>query len=150
MACLLQPECSFLHGDFRCQLPVEVVDVEVKITSMQGTHILRRERTMQLTKCTPWNTRLCPHPTIIRKMRTLLGVEGKMGPIHQPVSSQYRPSQLDINPKVRKDNAVEKRKRAAATKGSGLVQPPCLMRQLHNHLQLFPKFQKLQRIDPHP
>ena len=36
MACLLQPECNFLHGYFRCKLPVEVVDVEVKITSMQG------------------------------------------------------------------------------------------------------------------
>ena len=30
MACLLQPECNFLHGFFRCKLPVEVVDVEVK------------------------------------------------------------------------------------------------------------------------
>ena len=37
MACLLQPECNFLYGFFRCKLPVEVVDVEVKITSMQGT-----------------------------------------------------------------------------------------------------------------
>ena len=26
---------------FRCRLPVEVVDVEVKITSMQGMHIFR-------------------------------------------------------------------------------------------------------------
>ena len=30
MACLLQPECNFLHGFFRCRLPVEVVDMEVK------------------------------------------------------------------------------------------------------------------------
>ena len=41
MACLLQPECNFLHGFFRCKLQVEVVDVEVKIMSMQGTHIFR-------------------------------------------------------------------------------------------------------------
>ena len=40
MACLLQPEGNFLHGFSRCKLLVEVVDVEVKITSMQGTHIL--------------------------------------------------------------------------------------------------------------
>ena len=53
---------------FRCKLPVEVVDVEVKITSMQGTHIFRRDGTMQLIKCTPWNTRFCPHPTVIKKM----------------------------------------------------------------------------------
>ena len=95
---------------------VEVVDVEVKITSMQGMHIFRRDRTMELIKCTPWNTRLCPHPTIIKKMKTFLEVEGKMGPIPQPTSSQYRPPQLDTNPKVRKDNAAEKRKKAVPTK----------------------------------
>ena len=39
-----------------------------------------------------------------------------MGPIPQPTSSQYRPPQLDTNPKVRKENAAEKRKRAVPTK----------------------------------
>ena len=116
MACLLQPECNFLHGYFKCQLLVEVVDMEVKITSMQGMHIFRRDRTMQLIKCTPWSTRLCPHPTIIKKMKTFLEVEGKMGPIPQPASNQYMPPQLYTNPKVRKDSAVEKRKRAVPTK----------------------------------
>ena len=116
MACLLQPECNFLHGYFRCHLPVEVVDVEVKIASMQGMHIFQRNRTTQLIKCTLWSTRLCPHPTIIKKMRTFLEVEGKMGSIPQPASSQYRPPQLDTNPNVRKDNAAEKRKRAVPTK----------------------------------
>ena len=116
MACILQPECNFLHGYFRCLLPVEVVDVEVKITSMQGTHIFRRDRMTQLIKCTPWSTRLCPYPTIVKKMRTFLEVEGKMGPIPQPASSQYRPPQLDTNPNVRKDKAAEKRKRVAPIK----------------------------------
>ena len=87
-----------------------------KTTSMQGMHIFRRDRTMQLIKCTLWSTRLCPHPTIIKKMKTFLEVEGKMGPIPQPTSSQYRPPQLDTNPNVRKDNAAEKRKRAMPTK----------------------------------
>ena len=116
MACLLLPEYNFLHGFFRCWLPVEVVDVEVKITSMQGTHSFRRDRTTQLIKCTPWSTRLCPHPTIIKKMKTFLEVGGKMGPIPQPASSQYRPPQPDTKPMVRKDNAAEKRKRAVPTK----------------------------------
>ena len=62
MACLLQPECNFLDRYFRCWLPVEVVDVEVKLTSMQGTHIFRRDRTMQLIKCTPWSTKTLPPP----------------------------------------------------------------------------------------
>ena len=117
MACMLQPECNFLHGYFRCQLPVEVVDMEVKITSMQETHIFRKDRMTQLIKCTPWSSRLCPHPTTIKKIRTYLEVKGKLGPIPQSSSNQYRPSQPDTNPNVRKVNkATEKRKRVAPTK----------------------------------
>ena len=95
MACLLQPECNFLHGFFKCKLPVEVVDVEVKIMSMQGTHIFRRDQTTQLIKCTPWSTRLHPHPTIIKKMKTCLEVEGMMGPVP---TSQFRPPLPDTSP----------------------------------------------------
>ena len=51
MACILQPECNFLHGFFRCHLPVEAVDVRVRISSMQGTHTFRRENTCQIIKC---------------------------------------------------------------------------------------------------
>ena len=90
--------------------------MEVKITSMQGMHIFQRDRTTQLTKCTPWNMTLCPHLTIVMKMRTFLEVEGKMGPIPQLTSSQYRYPQPDTNPNVRKDKATEKRKRAVPTK----------------------------------
>ena len=43
-------------------------------------------------------------------------MEGEMGPIPQPTSSQYRPLQLDTNPNVRKDNTMVKRKRAVPTK----------------------------------
>ena len=49
-------------------------------------------------------------------MKTFLEVQGKMGPIPQATSSQYRPPQLDKNHMVRNDNAVEKRKRVAPTK----------------------------------
>ena len=95
---------------------VEVVDMEVKITSMQGTHIFRRDKMTQLIKCTLWSTRLHPYPTIVKKMRTFLEVEGKMGPTAQPASSQYRLPQLDTNPNVRKDKATEKSKRVVPTK----------------------------------
>ena len=94
MACLLQPECNFLHSFFRCKLPVEGVDVEVKIMSMQGTHIFRRDQTMQVIKCTPWSARLHPYHTIIKTMKTFLEVEGKMGPAPAPTpvsASQFRP-----------------------------------------------------------
>ena len=117
MACLLQPECNFLHGFFRCRLLVEVVDAEVKITSMQGMHIFRRDKMTQLIKCSPWSMRLCPHPTIIKKMKTFLKVEGKMGPIQVPApSNQFRPPLPETNPNVRKSDVAEKRKRATPKK----------------------------------
>ena len=53
-------------------------------------------------------------------MRTFLEVEGKLGPIPQSSSNQYRPPQPDTNPNVRKVNKVtEKRKRVAPTKSFG-------------------------------
>ena len=113
----LAPECNFPHSFFRCHLPIEAVDVEVKITSMQGTHVFRRDRTSQLIKCTPWSARLCSHPTIIKKMRTFLELEGKLGLKAQSPSIQFRPSQPDTNPNVRKGSKVtEKGIRIAPTK----------------------------------
>ena len=120
----LQPKCNFLHGFFRCKLPVEVVDVEVKITSMQGTHIFRWDSTTQVIKCTPWNTGLCPYHTMIKKMKTFLDVEGKMGPIP---TSQFRPPLPDTNPNIRKDNAAEKRKRAVPKKFRPAAPKPTTM-----------------------
>ena len=110
MACLLQPECNFLHRYFRCKLPVEVVDMEVKITSMQGMHIFRRDRTTQLVRCVPWTPNLCPHPNMVKKMRTFLEVENKMGPIIPAQANQYRLPLPETNPNVRKGNATKKRR----------------------------------------
>ena len=123
MVCLLQPECNFLHGFFRCKLPVEVVDMEVKVTSMLGMHIFRQDRTTQLIKC----------PTIVKKMKTFLEVESKMGPrIPAPVS-QFRPPLPETNPNVRKGASTDKRKRATpkkkfrpATPRATVVHPPLL------------------------
>ena len=126
MACLLQPECNFLHGFFKCKLPIEVVDVEVKIMSMQGTHIFRRDQTTQVIKCTPWSTRLHPQPTFIKKMKTYLEVEGKMGPSPAP-ASQFRPPLPNTNPNIRKDNAAEKRKRAVPKRFRPVASKPTTM-----------------------
>ena len=116
MACLLQPECNFLHRFFRCKLPVEVVDVEVKVMSMQGMHIFKRDRTTQLIRCMPWTTKLCLHPNIVKKMKTFLEVENKMGPIIPALLSQFRPPLPETNPNIRKGDSTEKRKRATPKK----------------------------------
>ena len=110
MACLLQPECNFLHGFFRCKLPVEVVNVKVKVTSMQGTHIFKIDRMTQLIRCVPWTTKLCPHPNIIKKIKIFLEVENKMGPIIPAPVSQFRPPLPETNPNIRKGDSTEKRR----------------------------------------
>ena len=125
-----------------------------------GDACLSKRQNNTFIKCSPWSTRLCPYPTIVKKMRTFLEVEGKMGLIPQPTSSQYRPPQPESNPNIGKGKATEKRKRTAPTKKfrpnkasrpseTGLVK--CA------HPQQFPKPQSMpnskqmfQKIDPHP
>ena len=134
MVCLLQSECNFLHGFFRYKLPMEVVDMEVKVMSMQGMHIFRRDRMTQLIRCIPWTMKLCPHPTIVKKMKTFLEVENKMGRIIIPaLVSQFRPPLPETNPNIRKGHTTEKRKRATskkkfrpATPRAATMHPPLL------------------------
>ena len=117
MACILQPEYNFLHRFIRCHLLVEMVDIKVRIISMQCTHMLGRDRTCQIIKCNPWSTRLCPHPTLVKNMRTYLELEGKLGPRFQPQPNQSRPAKPNTNPLVRKEmKATDKRRKLICTK----------------------------------
>ena len=104
MACILQAKSNFLHGFLLCRLPVETVDVEVRITLMQGTHMFRSDRRCQLIKCNLWSTRHCPRPTIIKKMKIYLELEGKLGPKPQSQTNQFRPPFPDTNPQIRKES----------------------------------------------
>ena len=84
---------------------------------MQETHTFRRDTMSQIIKCNPWSTRLHPNPTIIKKMKTYLELEGKLGPKLQPQTDQSRPTQPDTNPHIRKETkAIEKRKKLIPTK----------------------------------
>ena len=87
MACILKPECNVLHRYLRCPLPIETVHVEVKVKMMRGIHTFRRDQTTQVISCNPWNTRLHPYPSLIRKMKMYLELEGKLGP--QPQSQPH-------------------------------------------------------------
>ena len=80
MASILRPECNFLHQYFRCLLPLETVDVDMKVKMMKGIHMFRRDRTTQVISCNPWSARLYPNPSLIRKMRTYPELEGMLDP----------------------------------------------------------------------
>ena len=94
---------------------METVDVEVKITSIQGIHMFRRERMCQIIKYNPLSSRFHPHLTLIKKMRTYLELEGKLGPKHkqQPQSqqSQPRPTQPSTNPLIRRGTKTNDKRR---------------------------------------
>ena len=78
MACLLQPECNFLCGYFRCWLLEEVVDVEVKITSIQGMHIFQRDRNNTTNKMHPVKHK-APPPYNNQKDENISGGRRKHG-----------------------------------------------------------------------
>ena len=118
MACILKPECNFQHGYFRCLLPLETVDVEVKVKTMRGIHTFRRDITSQIILCNPWSTRLCPYLSLIRKMKTYLELEGKIGPKSKPQlqphtstpsHNRYSPARKTLVPKK-----AEKKRRGRA------------------------------------
>ena len=79
MACIFMPECNFVHGYFRCLLLEGTMDVEVKVKMIRSIHTFRRDHTIQVISCKPWSPRLCPHPSLIRKMLTYLELEVKNG-----------------------------------------------------------------------
>ena len=63
-----------------------------------------------------WSTRLCSHPTIIKKIKTYLKLDGKLGLKPQSQSNLFGPPQPNTNPQVRKESKVtEKRKRLIPT-----------------------------------
>ena len=107
MACILKPECNFLHRYFRCLLPLETVDVEVKVKMMKGTHMFRRDRTTQVISCNPWSARLCPYPSLIRKMRTYLELEGNLGP--KPRSQTKTQSQQSTSAPSQSNNPLTRK-----------------------------------------
>ena len=79
----------------------------------------------------PWTTKLCPHPNIIKKMKTFLEVANKMGPIIPALVSQLRTLLSETNPNIRKGDSTEKRKRATpkkrfrpATPKATMMHPP--------------------------
>ena len=51
---------------------------------MRGIHMFRRDRTTQVISCKPWNTRIHPYPSLIKKMKMYLELEGNLGPKPKP------------------------------------------------------------------
>ena len=58
----------------------------------------------------PWSTRLCPYLSLIRKMKTYLELEGKLG--NQPHTNVFSPNTNSLPRKVPVPKKTEKKRRA--------------------------------------
>ena len=110
MACILKPECNFLHGYFRYLLHIETVDIEVKIKMMRGIYMFRRDWTTQAISCNPWSMSCHPYASLIRKMKTYLELEGKLG--NQPCTNVFWPNTNSLPRKTPAPMKAEKKRRA--------------------------------------
>ena len=110
MACILMPQCNFVHRYFRCLLPEETVDIEVKVKTMKGIHTFRRDCTTQIIYCKPWHPRAKSLSILVRILQTY--VELKDQDANQPHSSSNqaaKPTSLQKAPVSKK--AVDKKQK---------------------------------------
>ena len=114
MACILMPECNFIHGYFRCLLPEDTVNMEVKVKTIRGIHTFRRDCTTHIIPCKPWSPRLHPYPLVVRRMQTYLQLKGQDA--SQPCTSSnqaVRSTSLQKTPVPKKGiDQRQKRKRS--------------------------------------
>ena len=113
MACIPMLQCNFVHGYFRCLLPEETIDVEVKVKTMKDIHTFRRNCTTQIISCKPWSPRLCPYPSLVRRMQTYLELNGQDA--SQPCSNSNqaaRPTSLQKTPVPKSPWAKSRRREA--------------------------------------
>ena len=110
MACILMLQCTFVHGYFRYLLPEETVDIEVKVRTMKGIHTFKRDHTTQIISYKPWSPRLCPNPSLVRRIQTYLELKGQDS--NQPHSSSnqaVKPTSLQKAPVPKK--AIDKKQK---------------------------------------
>ena len=105
MACIIKPECNFLHGYFRCLLPIETMDIKVKIKMMRGIQMFKRD-----ISCNTLSARLHTYPSLIRKMKNYLELEGKCG--NQLSTNIFLPDKNSLPRKTLVPKRTEKKKRA--------------------------------------
>ena len=86
------------------------MDVEVKVKTVRGIHMFRTDCTIQVISCKPWNPRLHPYPSLMRKMQTYLELEGKDG--NHPCTSTYQLGKtISLQKALVPKRAVDKNKR---------------------------------------
>ena len=110
MACIFMPQCNFVQIYFRCLLPEETIDMEVKVKTMKGIHTFRRDHTTQIISCKLWSPRLCPYKSLVRRMQTYLELKSQdASQLHPSANEAVRPTLLQKTPVPKK--AIDERQK---------------------------------------
>ena len=72
MAFQLTVSCNLDYGLLKCHLPSDTVDVDLKVRTMKGVHVYRKDYKSQVNKCIPWGVEVRPYPEIKIKMADYL------------------------------------------------------------------------------
>ena len=95
MACVLALQCNFLYGFFQCQLPEDIINVEVRVRTMKGIHTFKRDCTTQITSCRPWSSQLHPYSSLEKNMKAYLEQRrNDTNPFHPTSTYPDRPTTL--------------------------------------------------------
>ena len=68
MACDVKPACDFVFGFLRCTLPMDTIDVELTVRTVQGIHTFRKDHTSESATCSPWSRWMKPFSSLQKKI----------------------------------------------------------------------------------
>ena len=95
MVCVLMPKCNFLYGYFQCQLPEDIINVEVTGRAMKRIHMFKRNHAMQIIPCRSRSSQHHPYLSLAGKMRTYLELKDHIAdPLHSNSTYPDRPNTL--------------------------------------------------------
>ena len=72
MACKLSANCDLIFCILSCNLPENTIDMGLKVCTLQGIHMYKKDRSTQILKCSPWETKVKPFPSLQKKMTEYL------------------------------------------------------------------------------
>ena len=113
MACDLAPNCSFVFCYFSCNLPEDMIEVDIIMCTLWGIHTFRKDRNTQISKCSPWGMEVRPFPALGKKMRDYMEVRQAIA--NSFSSNRSDPSRPNPSPLVKWPKATPAKKR---TKGN--------------------------------
>ena len=72
MACELSANCELIFGILSCNLQRDAIDMDLKVCTLWGIYTYKKERSIQVSKYSPWGTNVKPFPSLQKKMMEFL------------------------------------------------------------------------------